>query len=582
MRLFLPLIVLFFLLLEQPLQAEGRYFNDDFSGDLGKWELVNGAWSYWQIRDQALYATLTQSRKLSTIVPKDEFWLDMKEYEVDFIFKVFDKSDKNFVLGMRDASHFYDFHFYNNQLIVEDIRNGFSLVRTSIPFVLETNHDYAIHLLYSKEKIEMLVDGEKLFATDATWPTIPDGGKFGLKIATGSVANSKAYFDEIVVREFLPNNVYFKQNDELWASSVYDHADLWSSDPSMSRWACALSSVAMLLRSHGFHFLENGEILNPVTLNQWLLTQADGYVAGGLVNWLAISRLSQLLSNQVENSLPKLEFSYFQAQANENLETLREFLADDSTQIAAVPGHFFLVEDYLEDEDDFKIKDPLYDYELLSLVQKPVESLRLFKPSFTDLSYLFLVVPNELDFSLSDELGYEIESLQEVKESIVFGEETIGADYKLFYYAKPEEQRFNLLFTSKDFSWSDLDKVQIFLYQLDGSLQSIDLFSLLPEQQNFGELKQLLLKIDFAKTSTSEYFLELIEKSIDEQKQAELSGLAKQVNDNFQAGKLSFYLFYQFNLLLDSLRSNLDYFFLLAKFLDFHGLQYSYEFLAKD
>lgn len=572
MRLYFFLVIVFYLIFDQSVQASIRTFNEDFSGDLQQWELVNGAWSYWQIKDQSLYATLTQSRKLSTIMPKDEFWLGMKEYEVDFVFKVFDKSDKNFVLGMRDANHFYDFHFYNNQLIVEDIRNGFSLVRTSIPFVLETNRDYAIHLLYSKEKIEMLVDGEKLFATDATWPAIPDGGKFGLKIATGSVANSKAYFDQIVVREFLPNKVHFKQNDELWATNVYDHADRWSSDPSMSRWACALSSAAMLLRSNGFHFLENGELLDPVSLNNWLLAQSDGYVADGLLNWLAISRLSQILSTRDGGLLPKLEFSFFQGEVVENLATLQQFLSGNSGQIAAVPGHFFFVENYLEDEDDFMIKDPLYDYNLLSDVSSSIESLRLFKPSFTDLSYLFLVVPAGLDFSLSNELGQEIKELQAVKESIVAETEAIGAGYDLFYYPQPKEEQLNLLFTAENFSLEILDELQIFFYQVDGSVQVLNWRSLIASDQDFQQIKQLLLKVAFAKNADSSFSLELIEKNLEEQQQEHLSDLSNQAAEDFQAGKLSFYLFYQLNLLIDSLRDHLGYFFLLEKFLEFHGL----------
>ena len=117
MKKYLLFLISFFCFFANgPVWAQ-RIFSDDFSGNLEKWQLVNGVMSYWQISDQALYATISQSKKLSTIVPKDEFWQEMEEYEVDFIFKVFDSTDKNFVIGMRDASNFYDFHFYNNQLI---------------------------------------------------------------------------------------------------------------------------------------------------------------------------------------------------------------------------------------------------------------------------------------------------------------------------------------------------------------------------------------------------------------------------------------------------------------------------------
>ena len=582
MKLYFSLSVLVFCLFFQPVGAVTRVFNDDFSGNLDQWELVNGDWSYWQIKDQALYATLLQSRKLSTIIPKEEFWLGMEEYEVDFIFKVFDKTDKNFVLGMRDANSFYDFHFYNNQLIVEDVRNGFSLVRTSIPFALETNRDYDIHLLYSKEKIEMLVDGERLFATDEDWPAIPVGGKFGLKIATGSVASSKAYFDQVKVKELLSAKILFKQNDPLWATEIYDHANQWSSDPSMSRWACALSSAAMLLRANNFHFLENGEVLNPSTLNKWLLAQADGYVAEGLVNWLAISRLSAVLSQQNDNLLPKLEFSYFQANQSEQLSVLSESLSEGPAQIAAVSGHFFLVDAYLSDADDFVIKDPLYDYQLLSAVPSPIVSLRLFKPSFTDLSYLFVVLPDDLHFSLNDELGQTSSVLQETKEMIVSAEENLGENYKLYYYPKPKEEELNLLFSASKFKQELLDNSQIFFYQSSGEVQVLDLFSLLPEGQDLNKIKQLLLRVSFSKSKDSVFSLEIIEKSLDEQQQMILNELASQSAKDLQADKLSFYLFYQLNLLIESLRQHSNYFFLLEKFLDFHGLQYSYEFLAKN
>jgi hypothetical protein len=160
----LILFILFFLTCHQAIFAKQTFMKiSQKSWSMG---INNGNWSYWQIRNQALYATISQSRKLSTIVPKDEFWQGMEEYTVDFIFKVFDNTDKNFVVGMRDAANFYDFHFYNNDLIVEDIRNGFSIHSVAIPFALELDKDYAMHLLYSKDKIELLIDGELIFHTD--------------------------------------------------------------------------------------------------------------------------------------------------------------------------------------------------------------------------------------------------------------------------------------------------------------------------------------------------------------------------------------------------------------------------------
>ncbi len=552
-----------------------RTFSDDFSGNLDKWTLVNGLMSYWQITNQALYAKISQSSKLSTIVPKDEDWQGMDEYEVDFIFKVFDNTDKNFVIGMRDAANFYDFHFYNSQLIVEDIRNGFSLHRAGIPFVLELNRNYLMHLLYSKEKIELFIDGVKIFTTDQFWSPPIYGGKFGLKISTGSVSHSQAYFDQIEVREFKSGDVLFKQNDPSWANHIYDHANLWSENPTMSNWACAVSSAAMLLRAHGYQFLPDGEEINPWSLNLWLMGQSDGYIADGLVNWLAISRLSKILSDESGNLFPKLEFNYFKEESSELLVKLRDSLIEDRVQIAATNKHFFLISDYLTEQHDFSIKDPLFEYGLLSERTDEIESLRLFTPSFTDLSYLLFVLPKEVIFSLADESGLQLEQPQIITEEIsgdVGDQEKIGEDYKLIYYPKPASAKFNLLLNMAGLSEELLDEMKIYLYDQNASLQLVNIGDLLDEASDFNKIDQLLVKIDYSRDSSSLVNLEVIEKTPDQQKIDALNKLADESKQNFEAGELSFYLFYQINLLIDSLREHLDYFFLLEKFLSFHSI----------
>lgn len=559
-----------YLFADQAVAAQ-KIFTDDFSTNLDKWELVNGSWSYWQINNQALFATITQSRKLSTIVPKNEFWQEMEEYTVDFIFKVFDSTDKNFVVGMRDASNFYDFHFYGNQLIIEDIRNGFSFHSASVPFTLVANRDYAIHLLYSKQKIELLIDGEKVFHTDQFWSPPIYGGKFGLKIATGSVASSKAYFDQVEIAEIDSRDVLFKQNDLSWGEEIYNHADSWSTKPTMSNWACALSSAAMLLRTYGYYLLPSGEELNPLSLNQWLLSQTDGYIADGLVNWLAISRLSKILSEQSNHLLPALEFSYFKGNEAEILESLRENLSESSGQIATDGQHFFLVKEHLSELHDFLIKDPLYDEQLLSQKIEPIESLRIFTPSLTDLSYLMIILPKETSFILSDGNEVVLDTISSV-EQIENNEETIGANYQIVYYPKPNTSLFNLTINSAIFDQELTDKIKAFAYQENGDFQQIILSDLLADQTNLANLKQLVLQINYAKDAESTFDLSTEEKSLDEQKQNQLDDLAAWSRESFESGNLSFYLFYQLNLLIDSLRDCLDYFFLLEKFLKFHQL----------
>jgi hypothetical protein len=49
----------------------------------------------------------------------------------------------------------------------------------------------------------------------------------------------------------------------------------------------------MVFKYNGVKKLPNGKELNPDTLNNWLITQKDGYIGNGMVNWLALSRLSK-------------------------------------------------------------------------------------------------------------------------------------------------------------------------------------------------------------------------------------------------------------------------------------------------
>lgn len=559
-----------YLFITTPVFAQ-KTFTDDFSTNLNKWELINGSWAYWQINNQSLYATISQSRKLSTIVPKNEFWQEMEEYKVDFIFKVFDNTDKNFVIGMRDASNFYDFHFYNNQLIVEDIRNGASLHSVNIPFVLELNKNYLIHILYSKEKIELLIDDKKVFQTDQFWLPPLYGGKFGLKVSTGSVASSRVYFDQIEIKEIDSKNVLFKQNDISWGTEIYDHADDWSEHPDISNWGCALTSIAMLLRAYGYYSLPNDNKLNPSSLNQWLLEQDDGYIANGLVNWLAISRLSKILSDESNNELPKLEFNYFKSNEEETLLNLQENLSIGVGQIATDGKHFFLVNKYLSELHEFVIKDPLYEQELLSQKSEPIESLRIFTPSMTDLSYLMIVLPKEFSFILNNETGNILETIN-FTEQIETIDETMGSEYQIIYYPKPNTALFNLIINSNVFNQELIDQIQIFLYQSNGNVQQIKLNDLINDLQNYNNIRQLNLHINYMKDAESIVELNFEEKTIDEQKQNKLNELANWAQESFTDGKLSFYLFYQLNLLIDSLRDHLSYFFLLEKFLEFHQL----------
>jgi hypothetical protein len=269
--------------------------------------------------------------------------------------------------------------------------------------------------------------------------------------------------------------------------------------------------------------------------------------------------------------LPKLEFNYFKSNEAEILSKLQENLPNSEGQIATDGKHFFLVNKYLSELHEFMIKDPLYEQELLSQKTEPIESLRIFTPSMTDLSYLMIVLPKEFSFILNNEAGDVLKTTSFI-EQIENANETIGSEYRIIYYSKPNSALFNLIINSNFFNQELIDKVQILLYQSNGNVQQIKLNDLIDDQQNYKNIRQFDLHINYIKDAESTIELNFEEKTIDEQRQNRLNELATWAQENFADGKLSFYLFYQLNLLIDSLREHLNYFFLLDKFLEFHQL----------
>jgi hypothetical protein len=102
--------------------------------------------------------------------------------------------------------------------------------------------------------------------------------------------------------------------------------------------------------------------------------------------------------------LPKLEFSYRGLPWRETAEA--EILSGRPF-IAQVPGHFTTAHGFDQRTGGFLIQDPLYDFQYLSQ-HGPVQSLRLFRPSQTDLSALAVIHRPEITVRITDHSGIEI------------------------------------------------------------------------------------------------------------------------------------------------------------------------------
>jgi len=394
-----------------PVQAE-VLFSDDFSHDMQKWQQLRGSPQDWKILNGQLEATLPGIFSISEWVPKDEYWppgLRNYIYELDITPRA--GADTNISFRVQDAQNWYELHFTQGYNLVKLV-NGSIYPHFNFFGGTTISGGSAHHLkiIVNEGVVTIWVDGT-LFTQRVDPTYLGAGGKIGLKATTGSVAPTHVSFDNVVVTtldhqenptDTLLQLPLFKQTNPLWKDQEYDHAKNWSSArrSGIGNWGCALSSVAMVLQYYGISQLENGELITPSTLNAWLISQSDGYIGEGLMNWQAVTRLTRLLSSRLKT--PKLEYS-FSPGANTQV-ALNQVLAKKPS-VVELPGHFLVVSGTNQEKNDLRIHDPAYEYDWLSQHQKPLTSTRIFTPSHTDLSYLLIVAPTNVHLELLDEQG---------------------------------------------------------------------------------------------------------------------------------------------------------------------------------
>lgn len=302
----------------------------------------------------------------------------------------------------------------------------------------------------------------------------------GKIIAAGHVFNGN-YFDWAIARFVASNDIdlavpLLKQTDPLWGNFLYDSADGWAppEPDDISRWGCALTSAAMVFRYHGITKLPNGIGLNPGTLNVWLLndkeidSKYDGYIRNGLVNWIALARMSM----QAKDQNPDFAFDALDyVRYSEDHNQLKTDLENNIPGILGVNNDsHFVVAKGVNSEEVFTINDPFYDREDLSAYSNSFSSLGRFIPSSTDLSYIMLVVDEEINVSVENSSGDPVgESfIQQPLE----GDETpgnfSGDPLRMFYLSDPTSGEYTLNLSSSPLQNYQLD---VYYYDANGDVK---------------------------------------------------------------------------------------------------------------
>lgn len=467
----LILLVTFSHLSTSPSHAQATVFTEDFETDFHQWQPTRDNGNNWLLLNGQADVYLEKPQTITEMVPKDEFWdqsWENLEYELDYI--PLTGVDRNISFGFQNLNNWYEIHFIENLYNILKVKSGQKTFDIFRPFHLENGQSYRIKIIFHTGFIQVYINNQ-LIAEEYDFTFKEDYGKIGIKVSTGAAYPTHVRFDNLVVRQLSDEGLhltvpFLKQNDPRWAGLEYDHAREWSTNPTFSRWACALTSMVMIMKYHGLEMLPNGSEVTPATLNTWLLNQPDGYVGQGLLNWVAVSRLTKLISQKF--GTPKLEYVW---QGTNPYQAALHELALQRPVILHIPEHFLVATGHTANKQDLYINDPFYDFSKFFEHQQDLLSIRTFVPSQTDLSYLVIAHDSNLDLKLTTATGQQLSNLQTFTESLTAtdnSEKTTSTT--LHYLAKPKSQTLNLRLQTATLQPF---KLQIFSYDAEGNLQDL-------------------------------------------------------------------------------------------------------------
>lgn len=401
-------------------------------------------------------------------------------YEVDMTIPDSVNQDRNFIFKYRDSSNWYGIHIYGDsiylQKVVDGIEIGSPFWSGHYTFVADETYHFKIFIYADRFDIE--IQGSHI-------ATVYDYSQFdnysaGLQASGGDTV----WFDNFRITTPTPSPTpspttipspspspipspsfpslsvpNIKQYSLPWGPLVYDHAEVWSENPTIDRWGCALTSASMILRFWG-----HGDYADPGPLNEWLKNQPDGYLSNGLINWLAISRFSRIHSSETSSAL---EFKSY----NKDDLILESELIKGHPVVLKEDGHFIVAKS--RTSNSFGINDPAYpDRNTLDFYDNTYNRIYSFTPTHTDLSYILLTTDSPIEITISDIHGNTIPIEKHEEDPLIDDVDFLPAGttaLKVFELQKPDEDNYRVNISGE----KGFFIVNIYIYNKNGDVDKL-------------------------------------------------------------------------------------------------------------
>lgn len=316
-----------------------------------------------------------------------------------------------------------------------------------------------------------------------------------------------------------------KQTSSPWNTDTYDSANKWAPlDPTINDWGCALTSAVMVLNYNGITKMPaDNATITPRTLNNWLKSQPDGYIGNGLVNWLAIPRLTKLV--RLANNNPGFLYDalVYRRNSSPNTTTISSDLQNSIPDILEQPNHFVVINGTTN--TGFSINDPYFNKNSINSTELSSDiSLGKYIPSHTDLSYIMFVTQPGLTLTLKDSQGNIVGStfLQEPLQNDSHPGTFSGQPVQVLLDETPNTDTY--LLTVNGSAGQNYD-ITGYLYDINGNVNKIDIEGTLdnthPNNFTIQLNKNNVNNDSFQKIVTINTFL------FDIQKEKDLGGINK-------------------------------------------------------
>jgi hypothetical protein len=358
----------------------------------------------WSVDEGRLVAEVTQFSCSINLVPNDSYWNNLGEdyiIEVDmwFVSGIDHNIGFRFIPRPTIRNDFYEIHFQSPNTIQSGV--------VTLPYNIPNKTDpYHLKIIVEGGTRTLYIDNHLAFTYTDPNITYP-AGKVTLRAGTGVGSHVITYYDNLVITPTQngppPTNVsYFNQKDPEWADETYDFTNLTIGDL-----GCTLTSAVMVMNYHGVNKLPDGTPLTPLSLNNWLNDDPDGWWRQGFVSWGAIKRLTKEINSVFPDS-PILDYTKIKGNDFTTIDNLltndqhplifEEISADSPSQY-----HFPLATGVNTSMQDYSILDPFYETRTNFLIPPDqLKSARHLYPTASNLSSIVIHADQTLNALITD------------------------------------------------------------------------------------------------------------------------------------------------------------------------------------